>query len=197
VPRIWDPHEEERDGFTCEAQAYQRLKQRGLCDSGDIPDIFGVISRLDPRAVQPHLDRFLADADPPRAVVIEYVEGLHMIDLSNFTLDRIEKLTSILSDIHDARVLHGDLYPRNMMVSAAGRVLFLDFDRAQTFAEIGPLPERHQAWIDNERVDMSFFASALVRTHRHQPVPQFGANLRDPLTMFPCNIDQRLQRRKT
>lgn len=57
-------------------------------------------------------------------------------------------LQNIIREIHKARVVHGDPYPRNMMVQPeTDRVLWIDFDRAQTLP-YGPLDFYVQDWFE-------------------------------------------------
>ncbi|KAL2001942.1 hypothetical protein VTN02DRAFT_958 [Thermoascus thermophilus] len=156
-----DPPDREIDIFTCESIAYQRLKAKGLCQQGVIPDFYGVIEQIDPKDWQPHLKRFLNDRLRPNAVLIEYVPNICQINLSTFSEERIAKLHAILRSIHAAGVYHGDLYPRNMMVQMdTDRVLWIDFDCAQTFPE-GSIPERQQQWIQGEDKFMGEFVEFL------------------------------------
>jgi len=48
------------------------------------------------------------------AVLIEYVADMHQMDLSTFSKSRLASLRAILGEIHDAKVCHGDVYPRNI-----------------------------------------------------------------------------------
>ncbi|KZF18839.1 hypothetical protein L228DRAFT_271739 [Xylona heveae TC161] len=159
------PPGREVDNFKCESRAYSRLKAKGLCDRGDIPDFYGTIEQIDPMEWQPHLKRFLNDRLRPNAVLIEYIPNMRRIDLSNFTEERARKLRQILTEIHEAGVFHGDLYPRNMMVQevdhCAGRALWIDFDCAQTL-EVGSLTPRQQQWLEEEDELMDEFVDGLV-----------------------------------
>lgn len=153
--------------FICESTAYRRLKGKGLCEEHVVPDFYGVIEQMDPVLWQPHLDQFLKDRLRPRAVLIEHVPGLRQIDLLTYSDHALAKLKVILADIHEARVLHEDTYPRNMMVQEnSDRVLWIDFDRAQTFREDLPLTSRQEEWIDDESAIMDEFACALVLVNR-------------------------------
>ena len=62
------------------------------------------------------------------------------------TARRAKEAMKRLEEIHNAGVLHHDAYPRNLAVTAAGQVLWLDFDCAETTAYI----EIDQAWFDGE-----------------------------------------------
>ena len=152
----------EKNIFICESTAYRRLKAKGLRDDGYIPHFFGIIRQIRPKSWQPHLDMFIGDKLLPNAILIEYIPHMQMINLSTFTPSRMSKLVDILEKIHAAGVLHNDPYPRNMMVVPGNpdRVLWIDFDRAQTFSKA--LTERQQGWFDEEVEMMDYFAKALV-----------------------------------
>ena len=94
------------------------------------------------------MDMFLDDLWSPSAVLIEYVADMHQMDLSTFSKSRLASLRAILGEFHEAKVLHEDADPRNMMV-VSGKpdgVLWIDFDKAQTFPENEPLTQRQQEW---------------------------------------------------
>jgi hypothetical protein len=87
--------------------------------------------------------------DPPQfplgsgmvhTVLIEYVADMHQMDLSTFSKSRLASLRAILREIHDAKICHGDVYPRNMMVVSGkpDRVLWIDFDSAQPSRRMNP-----------------------------------------------------------
>jgi hypothetical protein len=120
-----------------------------------------VIECIDLQEWRPHLDIFRDDSWPPNAVLIEYVADMHQIDLSTF---RLASLCAILGEIHDAKVCHGDVYPRNMMVVSGepDRVLWIDFDSAQTLPENEPLTSRQQKWVTMEIQSMDYFVDGLV-----------------------------------
>lgn len=158
----------EIDPFTCERAAYRRLKEKGLCQQGVIPDFYGVIEQIDPAAWQPHLRKFLEDKIRPNAVLIEYIPNMQELTLSNFLEERVDRLYGILKAIHQAGVFHSDAYPRNMMIQEdTGRVLWIDFDRAQTLQDDESNEkslERHNRRITDEDEEMKEFFGLLVRT---------------------------------
>lgn len=146
--------------FVCESTAYSRLKARGLCERGIVPDFYGTVTNIQ-AATWPSLHMFVGDKFPANAVLIEYVPGMKPIDLSNFSLQSLRELGHILGEIHHAGVLHGDPKPRNMMISRdRGRALWIDFDSAQTFPQ--SLSTRQQTWIKDENEMMEYFIEALV-----------------------------------
>ncbi|PLB49171.1 hypothetical protein P170DRAFT_357004 [Aspergillus steynii IBT 23096] len=164
-PPEWAPPDREVDLFVCESTAYQRLHDKGLCKRGLILDFYGTITNIQPLLCQPSLGMFLEDKRPPNAVLIEYIPNMRMIDLSNFSERRVSELRRILlEDIHPAGVLHGDPMPRNMMVQDKdGRVLWIDFDSAQTFTEDGFLTPRQEWWVKEEVEMVDYFVDALAR----------------------------------
>jgi hypothetical protein len=115
-----------------------------------------VIEWIEPREWKPHLDIFLDDSWSPSAVLIEYVADMYQMDLST--------LRAILGQFHEAKVLHGDADPRNMMVISGkpDRVLWIDFDSAQTLPENKPLIQRQQEWMELEIQRMDYFVYGLV-----------------------------------
>lgn len=106
---------------------------------------------------------FLEDKLPPNAILIEYIANMQSIALSNYSKQYLVELRHILHDIHQARVLHGDPKPRNMMISLRkqDRVLWIDFDSAQTFPE-DFLSPRQETWVKEEVEMMEYFVEALV-----------------------------------
>ncbi|KAK4910680.1 hypothetical protein LTR66_017414 [Elasticomyces elasticus] len=170
------PNEEKQYGlFSCESRAYCRLKARGICDRGSIPDFYGVIRDIEPLANpgwQQHLQCFADEPQKPNATLIEYIPSIRMIDLSNFSHEKVEKLKSILAEIHEAWVLHGDNFPRNMMVQdGTGRPLWIDFDRAQTYMP-GVITERQRGWFTFEREYIEEFAEFLERDFQNGKIKE-------------------------
>lgn len=107
---------------------------------------------------------FAKDTLPPNAILIEYIENVQQLGLDNFSEHRLKKLRHILDDIHQARVLHGDTKPRNMMIVSGKqeRVLWSDFDSAQTFPEEKPLSPKQEKWFKEEVEMIEYFSNALV-----------------------------------
>jgi len=107
---------------------------------------------------------FLDDPWPPNAVLIEYVADMHQMDLSTFSKSRLASLQAILLKIQDAKVYHGDADPRHMMVVSGkpDRVLWIDFDSAQTFPENESLTPRQKKWMTMEIQRMDYFVNGLV-----------------------------------
>ncbi|KAI9924689.1 hypothetical protein ASPWEDRAFT_172348 [Aspergillus wentii DTO 134E9] len=153
-PRLYyESANRELDIHIVEATAYHRLKQFGLCDRGIVPNFLGTMRKFNPSLCRPHLDTFLEDEYPPSAIFLEYIPGLEMIYLNNYTPQRMDNLVTGIQEIHKAGVLHADPKPRNMMVVAgdAERVVWLDFDRSYTYT-LGSMTEQEQARLENEEV---------------------------------------------
>lgn len=121
-----------------EIQAYERLQAHGLSegDEGYIPRFYGVIEDFDRSLLPLPSPAGLEDSRGAGAILLEYVPGLQMLDAQTYTRDRGRKMLEILQMIHEAGVLHNDVGPHNVGVSAGvERVLWLDFDMATTFDE--------------------------------------------------------------
>jgi tRNA A-37 threonylcarbamoyl transferase component Bud32 len=117
---------------------------------------------------------FLDDKLPPNAIVIEYIPNMKQIDLSNFSRQRVETFRDILFQMHQANILHGDPKPRNMMI-AKNRILWIDFDSAQTFLENQALTSIQHKWFKEEVEMMEYFVEALVRFSKTGNVPLLTA----------------------
>ncbi|PYH97914.1 hypothetical protein BO71DRAFT_317528 [Aspergillus ellipticus CBS 707.79] len=156
------PRKREIDPFKCESTAFARLHEYGLCDRGYVPGFYGLVEQVNPIDYLPYLKDFLEDTVYPNAVLIEYIPNIQSIDLSNFSEKRVHKLQQILLEIHHAGVYYGDPYPRNMMVqTTSDRVLWIDFDRAQTFTSQS-IKQYHLDWLAHETKMMDYFVDALV-----------------------------------
>ncbi|KAK9235841.1 hypothetical protein V1525DRAFT_243922 [Lipomyces kononenkoae] len=164
-----DPPDRDRevDTFTCESVAYRRLKSKGLCQQGVVPDIYGVIERIDPSQIS--MAALSEKLSQGRTTPKCYPHGIHSKLTTNRPFDifrkRIAKLRTILKKIHEVRIYHDDPYPRNMMVQKdTSRVLWIDFDRAQTFSE-GYIVERKWQWMEDEEEMIDEFLDALTEDY--------------------------------
>ena len=95
---------------------------------------------------------FVDDKLPPNAILIEYIPDMRKIDLSNFSASKVNRLRDILFEMHQAKILHGDPMPRNLMICSGqqNRVLWLDFGSAQTFPEDHALTTHQDRWVEEE-----------------------------------------------
>ncbi|KAJ9302343.1 hypothetical protein DTO271G3_1209 [Paecilomyces variotii] len=161
------PPDRETDVHICELIAYRRLQEHGICDRGIVPQFYGAIEQLDLSRYKPHLDRFLTDKDPPSAIFLEYIPDMEPIRPLNYTKKRGRALIRGIQEIHKALVYHYDTAPRNMMIlkNDPERVVWLDFDRAQTFHE-GNLTKRWRRFIEEEELLVSQFVEALEADRR-------------------------------
>lgn len=154
-----------------------RLKAKGLCQQGIIPDFYGVIERIDlqtlPPPWQPYPCAFLKDKllPPPPTPSSSSTSPTCAGSTCPRSQRRGGQNCAILREIHAAGVYHGDLYPRNMMVQVQEgesgeereRVLLIDFDRAQTFLEdLDAIPPRQREWIEEENEMIDWFVENLV-----------------------------------
>lgn len=141
--------------YKLEKKAYPRLEASGLSDAGIVPHYYGHLEDLDILAFDLkkwHNAFFCFQYDDfrPNALFIEYVPGMEMMDLKTYTKERFAKVITGLEKIHAAHVLHGDPMPRNMMiVPETERVLWIDFDRAETYDE-GTLTTRELEDLEGE-----------------------------------------------
>jgi predicted acylesterase/phospholipase RssA len=137
--------------FVCESTAYRRLKETGRCKRGVAPDFYGTITNIQSKN-WPEFHKFHKDELPANAILMEYIPNMQRIHLGNRTRERMEILRDILIEIHAVHVLHDDGYPRNMGVCPAtdmttGRLLWFDFDRAQTYPVDQTIPEWPAEWV--------------------------------------------------
>ncbi|RDH34850.1 hypothetical protein BDQ94DRAFT_158748 [Aspergillus welwitschiae] len=136
--------------------------QHGFCDRGHVPAFYGLIEHINPFHYLPYLQDFVEDTLYPNAILMEYVPDIHPIGLSNYSEKRLHKLQQILLEMHRAGVYHGVPYPRNMMVQiTSDRVLWMDFDRAQTFTP-QPIKQCHLNWLERETRMMKEFVEGLT-----------------------------------
>ncbi|KAJ5191970.1 uncharacterized protein N7498_010955 [Penicillium cinerascens] len=166
-PGLIFPAHRQVDPFTNETRAYSRLKARGFCERGDIPDVYGVIKQINPASEGwGFLRPYFEDGPRPNAIVIEYVPNSRIIDLSNFSDEALRNLRHILTEMHEAWVYHGDPYPRNMLLQeGSGRALWIDFGSAQTYAP-GIVTERQRSWFVSEVRLMDEFIEELTFDHK-------------------------------
>ncbi len=148
--------------FQLEKAAYKRLAERGLCARGVVPRFYGCIEKILPQNWKPHLDTFMDEKVPLDAILIEYIPDLREIDLTTYSKDRMVKVVSILRDIHNVGIRHGDPYPRNIMVAGKdqNRVVWIDFDRAVTYT--ANLTAKQRRLMNEETEMIDYFVAALV-----------------------------------
>lgn len=120
--------------------------------------------KFDPGKCMPWLKAFADDEYPPSAIFIEYIPNLEMIHLHNYTRERMDGLIGGIREIHNALIRHRDPKPRNMMIvrdDPDNRVVWLDFDRAETYEE-GCVTERQKLLIEEEETIVTELKEVLV-----------------------------------
>lgn len=94
---------------------------------------------------------------------MEYIPNMREFNLETFSERRLQRLRSILDEIHAAQIRHSDPYPRSMMVQEdTDSVLWIDFDRAQTHSEEKPLTPKQEELMAEETAIMDNFAENIV-----------------------------------
>lgn len=161
-PTELDPPDRELNLFVRESNAYCCLKAKRFCKRGVTPNFYGTITKIQ-LAEWLDLHMFLEDKLPPNAILIEYIPNMKMVNLSNYSKQTLDTLFAILWGMHQARVLHEDSIPRNMMVCEnLKRLLWFDFDSAQMFPEYGSLSQRHETWFAEEVETVEYFVDNMV-----------------------------------
>ena len=119
--------------FLRESRAYRLLKERGFCERGVVPDFYGKIESIDV-ALWPDLYEFEDDLLSPDAVLLEYISNVERCGIDNYSEDNLNRFSQVLREFHEMGLLHGDPYPRNMLVvrqQPRDRIIWIDFDCAQ------------------------------------------------------------------
>lgn len=144
------------------------MKDQGLCDRGIVPNYLGSVRKFDPSLCNPHLKMFLDDEYLPSAIFLEYIPGLEMISVHNYTQQRMNNFVEGIREIHKALVRHRDPKPRNMMVvtDTPERVVWLDFDRAETFDTSQITVEREDLLKEEEEIIRGFTECLVSRGPR-------------------------------
>ncbi|KAJ5356877.1 hypothetical protein N7517_011486 [Penicillium concentricum] len=86
--------------FVRETTAYRQLKANGLCERGVIPDFYGTITDIKlsilpsqwPQDTYSIQCMFQEDNSPLDALLLEYIPGLEMIDLSNYSAQYLDDI---------------------------------------------------------------------------------------------------------
>ncbi|PGG99091.1 hypothetical protein GX51_06431 [Blastomyces parvus] len=134
--------------YRCEIEAYKLLSAAGICEQGFVPKIYALFDNINPLTptLTPHLDAFLTDLHHPCAILLVYLPNTESLNCENYTKDRIQKAILGIQAVHRARVVHNDLYPKNVKIvpgvtksRSDERVLWIDFDIALNFgsAKVG------------------------------------------------------------
>ena len=123
--------------FTREARAYRNLLHGGACSAGVVPHCYGwsKISQAEWPMSRKHdwLLHFRNDAKPLNALVLEFLPDATKMTLRTITPQRAQDAINGLDIVHRARVLHGDIHPRNLLALPEGRVVWVDFECASSW----------------------------------------------------------------
>lgn len=123
----------------------------------------------------PYLKAFINDEYLPSAVFLEYIPNLEMIQLQNYTSERMDGLINGIREIHKALIRHKDPKPRNMMIvkdDPNNRVVWLDFNRAETYDE-GLITEKQKLLIEEEETIVTELKDVLVCLTRLRSASSF------------------------
>ncbi|KNG90132.1 hypothetical protein ANOM_002064 [Aspergillus nomiae NRRL 13137] len=123
--------------FRCELNAYCNLHKFGVCERGFVPFFYGYIDRVDPSAFAPPLTHFIHDQFQPRAILLEYLPNAERLNCVNYSEALFQYAVDGIKEIHSALVHHHDIYPKNMLVVSGSRIVWIDFDVAMTFDDMG------------------------------------------------------------
>lgn len=132
-------------GFQQELRAYRAFRRAKY---QDVPYLYGSTTKL---TVHP-IKNSLYDLDwhelngHQNAIMLEYLEGEMLSDL-NITREAASQALSALKEIHQLRIMHGDIYDfgalclRNLMLINDGTVRWIDFEHCVTSAREEDLEE--------------------------------------------------------
>ncbi|KZT24987.1 hypothetical protein NEOLEDRAFT_1178750 [Neolentinus lepideus HHB14362 ss-1] len=118
--------------FTREKQAYESLLHYGVCSAGFAPICHGWFKLRIPDEPA-WLKSYASDPKPAFALLIEFIPDAVQLDSRNITVPVAANAMLALEHVHGAGVLHSDLYGRNHLVHADGRVVIIDFGLARTW----------------------------------------------------------------
>lgn len=96
---------------------------------------------------------------------MEYISGITRVHLGNYSIERMAKLKEYLDEINAVRVVHYNIHPRNMAVVIGKdetRVMWIDFDRAQTYPRDEQLTEAAQERFHTESTLMRWWMAPSV-----------------------------------
>ncbi|KAK2747801.1 hypothetical protein FQN57_001831 [Myotisia sp. PD_48] len=109
--------------FDREVKAYRRLTERGVCDRGIIPIIYGVIENIDVKSWRPDLDWYEDHGIPPSAIILEYIPNLEETSWENYnekrTTNFIEYITHINNALHTLNEDELDTHWQNILNAEA------------------------------------------------------------------------------
>lgn len=144
--------------------AYSNLLSFGACGSGHVPYCYGFIDRLDPSLFSPHLDHFAGDEFHPQAIVLDLLADPEPLNCVNYSIDRFVGVLRGIREIHRARILHYDIYPKNILIvpGEPERVVWVDFDVAKTFSATENLDSKTKELFADEEILAASLGDLLV-----------------------------------
>lgn len=118
--------------YFLETTAYAYLRLARVEDF--VPKFYGYDSRT---PSQWGLDTIFGEKDGMfYGILLEWLEGAERLSSQNMTLDNVVDFIRGLAQIHNAGILHNDIFERNMLViPATKRAVWVDFSCSKMGAE--------------------------------------------------------------
>jgi hypothetical protein len=130
--------------FFLESTAYSYLTYYGICDEGIVSQCYGsydfpgwkfcdqMSGRSDIESDGDESDDEMDplhtvrnDTLPPKALLLEISPGAELLSIDNITPQKADRIVYTDQRVHDAYVLHNDLYPRNILCLPDRRVVLV------------------------------------------------------------------------
>ncbi|PYI08648.1 hypothetical protein BO78DRAFT_440588 [Aspergillus sclerotiicarbonarius CBS 121057] len=107
--------------------------------------------------------------DPVRGLLLEYIDGTS-IGKGTLNASGASSLRRQLDLLHSLDIAHGDLYPRNIMVSKAGDPYLIDFSSAQLWPCRGFQMKkgRFDGYMGCEKSALEYYLFQLQKLERHR-----------------------------
>ncbi|PYI09833.1 hypothetical protein BO78DRAFT_362358 [Aspergillus sclerotiicarbonarius CBS 121057] len=159
--------------FRCEINAYGNLQVGGVCRKGVVPRYIGYIDQIDPALYRPHLDHFANDINKPRGILLEFLPNTERLNCVNYSDNRFQVAMQGLKEIHQAKVLHNDPYPRNILIVHGDpeRIVWVDFDVSMSYSDSQLQDGRVQMWFEEEIKWAANFGSLLRKDQERGEAP--------------------------
>ncbi|KAE8151508.1 hypothetical protein BDV25DRAFT_128681 [Aspergillus avenaceus] len=123
--------------FCCELNAYCNLLKFGVCGSGFVPFFYSFIDCLNPSNFGQQLNHFRKDKYFLRVIILEYLPVAEKLNCVNYSDELFHYVLEGIKEIHRALIHHYDIYSKNMLVVSCSRIVWVDFDVAMTFKDMG------------------------------------------------------------
>ncbi|KAL7272715.1 hypothetical protein RUND412_004465 [Rhizina undulata] len=101
-------------------------------ETGFIPRCFGKLEFTEPTEFTRSISLEASIENPPKGIIMEYIEDAKKLEVLDLTKVLADKVLECLLKVQDAYVVHRDVYPRNILVTA-DRVVLIDPDHASTY----------------------------------------------------------------